>query len=183
MTASAGEPQFLEPQSGAGAGDGDGDGGGGGGADRMFSKAEMAAIMAKHKRDIEGRYAGFDEIKDKATKYDQLQASTKTETQRLNDELAQFRSQNETFQSELAWRDTLLMRQRIASEKGLDPKLWTRIKGETEDEITADVEELRGLAMPVRPRTPSMRSGASNNDGSTTAKERAVEALRNLRER
>ena len=143
-------------------------------SDKTFTQAQLNAILASQKREIEGKFEGFDSIKAKAEQLDALSKTTE-------EALAETRSRYESAQSEVAWRDTLLLRQQVAATKGLDPKLWSRVKGESKDEIETDVADLLSLAGGPK-RAGTFKSGASG-DSQTSAKERAAQALRGVRER
>lgn len=136
--------------------------------EKTFTQAQLDKI-------ISNRLPEYDDLKSKADQFDAL-------TQTTEDLLAQARSEAESAQSELAWRDVLLSRQEIAASKGLDPKLWSRLKGETAAEISADCDELLGIATQRPSKSTGFRSGASS-DAKLTDKEAAVQALRGLRER
>lgn len=152
------------------------------GEDRVFTQAELNSLLAKQRREVEAKFEGFDEIKERASKYDELTEAAKTEAQKAAEQTQTLQKQLEEAQAELDWANTVRRRDRIAAEKGLDRKLWDRVKGETEEEITADVEELAGFAMSKpRPSPGGLRSGATGHD-EATRKEQAVEALRNIRE-
>lgn len=146
---------------------------------KTFSQEQLNSILAQQRREIEGKYDGFDEIRTKAQQFDALTESTKSEVTRANEALADYKRQAEAAQSELAWRDVLLRRQEIAAKKGLDSKLWSRVKGETPEEIEADVSDLLTLAGARKPG--ALRSGATS-DQALSAKERAAQALRGIRE-
>jgi hypothetical protein len=138
-------------------------------AEKTFTQAQLDKIIAN-------RLPEYENLKGKA---DQFDALTQT-AQSAQEQEADWRAKAEAAETELAWRDTLLLRQEIAAVKGLDPRMWSRIQGETREEIEADIGELQGFAVPVK--RPPLRSGASN-DQQTTAKERAAQALRGARER
>lgn len=126
---------------------------------------------------VKTRLSDFDTYKQKAEQFDAL-TNSMSEAQ---EEATDWRSKAENYEAELSWRDTLLMRQEVAAQKGLDPRLWDRIKGESREEIEADIGELQGFVTTSSRRPTPLRSGASA-DGATTAKERAAQALRGARE-
>lgn len=83
------------------------------------------------------------------------------------------------LQAENTQLRTRLLRQQICAQRGLDPDLWDRVKGDTADEIATDAGKLAakfGTIGGSRPPKP-LSSGA----GATTyqsPKERAASALR-----
>lgn len=140
--------------------------------EKTFTQAQLDKIIAN-------RLPEYDGLKSKAEQFDALTATTEQN-------LAASTARAEAAEAELAWRDVLLERQQIAATKGLDPKLWSRVKGETKEEIAADIDELVGFSAPSATRNggraPAFSSGASSGNKQTD-KERAAEALRGLRER
>lgn len=139
--------------------------------EKTFTQAQLDKI-------ISNRLPEFESYKAKAAQLDELTESVKT----ASEQEADWRAKAEAADAELAWRDTLLMRQELAAAKGLDARLWSRIKGETKEEIESDIGELQGFTVASTRRPASLKSGAST-DGQTTAKERAAQALRGIRER
>lgn len=137
--------------------------------EKTFTQAQLDKILANRLPEYEG-------YKAKAGQLDSLTESAKT----AEEQSADWRSKAEAAESELAWRDTLLLRQEIAASKGLDSRMWSRIKGETKEEIEADIGELQGFT--AAKRSTALKSGASA-DSATTSKERAAQALRGIRER
>jgi hypothetical protein len=138
--------------------------------EKTFTQAQLDKI-------ISNRLPEYESYKTKAGQLDALTETAKT----AQEQEADWKAKAEAAETELAWRDTLLMRQEVAAAKGLDSRLWSRIQGETREEIEADISELQGFAAPATRRAPPLRSGASN-DQQTTAKERAAQALRGARE-
>lgn len=181
MAAEAGEQQ--QENQGAGAGNGGSDSGQGG-SQRTYNDDQVNAIVAKARREIEGKYAGFEDLKSKAEQYDALTESAKSELERANNSAADFRSKYEAEQGTNEKLKTQLLRQQISAKNHLDADLWDRVKGKTAEEIEADVKKLvekfgtSGGGRPPR----GLHSGASSSDGST-AKQRAAAALRGARER
>jgi hypothetical protein len=144
-------------------------------SEKTFTQAQLDRIIAN-------RLPEYDTFKSKADQFDQL-------TQSTEETLASVRAKAEAAEAELAWRDVLLTRQEIAATAGLDPKLWSRVKGETPEEIQADINELVSFSSPAATRNsgrPTVGAGFSSGASSgkqQTDKERAAEALRGLRER
>lgn len=49
---------------------------------RTFTQEEVNAMMGKVRREVEGKYAGFDDLKAKAARYDEAQAAAKTDLEK-----------------------------------------------------------------------------------------------------
>lgn len=173
MTANAGE-QPTEPQNDAPADAQKGE------DEAKFTQAQLNSFLASQRREIEARFEGFDDLKDKAQQFDKLNDEKKTEVQRASDQAQAAAAERDTFRSENESLKVQLLRQKISATKGLDPDLWDRVIGSTEEEITADVERLVEKFAPAPKRSGALRSGASAPDG-TSGKQRAAAALRGLR--
>lgn len=134
--------------------------------EKTFTQAQLDKIISNRLPEYEG-------LKSKAAQFDAL-------TQSTEEALATAVAKADAAEAEVARRDVILSRQEIAATKGLDPKLWSRVKGETPDEIKADCDELLGIATLRPSKSPSaFRSGASNGE-KLTLKEQAAAKLREL---
>jgi hypothetical protein len=173
MTADAGE-QHTDPQNDAPKDAQKGDG------EAKFTQAQLNSFLASQRREIESRFTGFDELKAKAEQFDQLNDEKKSEVERATEQAQAAAAERDTFRSDNEKLKVQLLRQKISATKGLDPDLWDRVIGSTEEEITADVERLVEKFAPAPKRSGALRSGASAPEG-TSGKERAAAALRGLR--
>jgi hypothetical protein len=143
-------------------------------AEKTLTQTQVNKLMAAQKNELES-------LRSKATQFDSLTESTKSEVTRSNEAAAKAEAKAEALQTEMAWRDTLLTRQEVAAAKGLDAKLWPRIKGETKEEIEADVADLLTLSGPRK--IGGFKSGAASGEANLNDKERAAQALRGMRGR
>lgn len=151
---------------------------------KTFTQADVDRILSerlgREKEKLEKKYEGFDQIKAKASEFDKLTESTKSEIQKATEAAQVAASERDTFRSEAEKLKTTLQRQKICAAKGLDPDLWDRVIGDTEEEITADVERLVEKFAPAPRRNGALRSGASAAEGGNE-KQRAALALRGVR--
>jgi hypothetical protein len=175
VTAPAGDPQqegsTPDPKSSQGDSQ----------AEKTFTQAQLNSFLASQKREIESKYDGFDDIKAKATQFEQLTESTKSEVQRANESAAEYKARMESESREKAEVKLENLRYRVSAKKGLDPDLWDRVTGTTEEEITADVEKLvTKFGPPGRQPSGPLRSGASAG-AAANPKEAAARALRAMR--
>lgn len=104
----------------------------------------------------------------------------KTEIDKAYEAAKTAATERDTFKSEAEKLKTTLQRQKICAAKGLDPDLWDRVIGDTEEEISADVERLVEKFAPAPRRNGALRSGASAHEGGNE-KQRAALALRGVR--
>lgn len=172
MTAPAGEPQDAPTTDPKPEGEGK--------PEKTFTQAHLNSLLASQKREIEAKFDGFDDIKAKATQFDQLTESTKSEVQRANESAAEFKERMETEAREKAEVKLENLRYKVSAKKGLDPDLWDRVTGTTEEEITADVEKLVEKFGPTGKPSGPLRSGASAG-AADNPKDAAVRALRAMR--
>ena len=49
---------------------------------KLFTQEQINSLLAKQKREVEGRYADYDDLKTRAAKADQLEQNTRTETEK-----------------------------------------------------------------------------------------------------
>lgn len=180
MTAPAGEQQ-QENQAERGNAGGQDKGGSGGEGDRTFTQSQLNAIVAQARRETEAKFEGHDELKNKAAQLDQLTQSTKSEVQRATEAAAEVAKERDGFKTTNVELQKQLLRQKISATEKLDPDLWDRVKGDTDEEISADVRALVakfGTTGGGRP-PKGLQSGASAPDVATK-KERAAAALRGM---
>ncbi len=104
----------------------------------------------------------------------------KTEIDKAQEAVKAVAAERDTFKSEAEQLKLERARHKICASKGLDPDLWDRVIGATEDEITADVERLVEKFAPAPRRSGALRSGASAPEGGNE-KQRAAVALRAIR--
>lgn len=155
--------------------------GGDGGESKTFTQSQLNAIVAQNRREVESKFAGYDDLKTKAEQFDALTESAKSELERATAQATDFKSKFEASESKAAGLQTQLLRQEIAADKGLPAKLWKRVGGTTKEEIEADVAELLESSGPSKrkPDLGSLKSGAGAPDG-MNKKERAAAALRGM---
>ena len=108
---------------------------------KMFAERAEAARRAEHDR-MEKQYAGFDDYKTKAEKYD-------ADIQALKDMISGLKSEKETSAariSELEEKnreyETNSVKMRIARETGLPAELADRLSGTDEESMRKDAESL-----------------------------------------
>lgn len=144
-----------------------------------ITQAQLNKLLAAQKRDIEAKFDGHDELKAKAQQYDALEDSVKSDVQRANDSAAEFKAKAESEAAASAAVKLENLRYRISAKKGLDPELWDRVTGATEEEIEADVDKLVTKFSVHERKSPigALRSGASTASNADP-KAQAAAALR-----
>jgi len=101
-------------------------------------------------------YDRFKEVNEKATKLqlqlDEIEKQRKTEEEKKLADQKQWQELAELKEKELKTKDAELLRLKIAHQKDLPFELIDRLKGETEDEISADVDRLLEYIKPEDPK-------------------------------
>lgn len=140
---------------------------------RMFAERAEAARRAEHDR-MEKQYAGFDDYKTKAEKYD-------ADIQALKDMISGLKSEKETSAariSELEEKnreyETNSVKMRIARETGLPAELADRLSGKDEESMRKDAESLAKL-LKAQNVAPLYRQAGEG--GAADAKEAALRDL------
>ena len=143
--------------------------------------------LKREREAAEKKYAGFDEAKEKAAKYDELIAKDfESQVKKLTEQLAGEKAKHadhDKIVSDLTARATAaersILKSRIAHEAGLPFELAERQTGETEDDLREDAKNLSGFVKPTTaPPLASTEPSASGSSGNS-AKQAALMALAN----
>lgn len=108
-----------------GGGEGEvGDAGGADGADagRTFTQAELNTIIQKRIAQVEGKYSDYNDLKDKALKYDAAEEAAKTDLQKAQDQAKSYKQKYEELVAQNAVRD---IRVKVSTEMGVPVDLLT----------------------------------------------------------
>lgn len=101
----------------------------------ITSQEDLDRILGRRLGQERAKYSGFDDLKAKADKYDDLENSKKSTEQRLTDELGTLRKENEELRLDR-------LRSDVARDKGLPAKYAGRLKGTTREELEADADDI-----------------------------------------
>lgn len=109
--------------------------------EKTFSQAEVDEIVKKRlARQKNNTPADYDELKEKAAKFDELEAANKTELQRATDEL-------DKLKADIAKRDAAdkeaQLKQQVSKETGVPVEL---ISGSNEEEMAAFAQKVAEFA-------------------------------------
>lgn len=133
----------------------------------ITSQADLDRVLGDRLSRERAKFADYDSIKDKAAKWDAAEQANKTELER-----AQQAATEATTSATQAQQEAL--RLRVAITKGLPASLVDRLRGATEQELTADADELLKLVtppesngqQPAGPR-PDLSQGARGSTATT----------------
>lgn len=144
----------------------------------ITSQEALDKIIGQRIDGVKKKYAGFDELRAKAAKFDEFQEASKSELQKVSERAQQ-------LEAELASERDKAIRVTIAAAKGVPASALT---GSTPDELEASADALlewRAAQQQAQEKTAKpargLKSGATGSDSLMDPKERAAIALRQLR--
>lgn len=150
--------------------------GGGSNFEPITSQEQLDKILGSRLERERAKFADYDGLKEKASKFDELEQASKSELQKAIERAeAAEKTASEASRSALHTR--------IAAEEGVPVEV---IRGDTEEEARASAQKIRewrdsGSQKKKVPPPGGLKSGATGSNSQTTGKERAAAALRQLR--
>jgi hypothetical protein len=96
-------------------------------AEKTFTQSELNAIISDRLKRESEKYADYETLKEKASRFDEIEEASKTELQKANERAAKL----ETELSQLRKNEEIrTIREKVATEHGIPTNLLT---GETEE--------------------------------------------------
>lgn len=117
---------------------------------RTFSQAEVDAIIGDRLKREREKYADYEALKEKASKYDAQEEASKTDLQKAEERAAQYKTQLEALQKDINTRNA---RDKVSAETGVPANLLT---GDTEEACKAQADAI----LQWRGEQPKYPSGA-----------------------
>lgn len=149
---------------------------------KTFTQADVDRIVEGRLAKEKGKYSDYDDLKAKATKFDESEEANKSELEKAT-----------TAATEAAKRaeeaEVRALRLEIAGEKGLTPSQARRLVGTTREELEADADQLL-VDFPAAEPPPASKlprkpkpAGSTEPKGPAAleGKEKAAAALREMR--
>lgn len=129
---------------------------------RTFTQAELNAIVQDRLNRERGKYADYDTLKEKASKWDAAEEEGKTELQKAQDQAAALQKQVDAYKKSESLRT---IREKVSQETGVPADLlW----GETEDACKAQAQGILKYAKPdAYPEVKDGGSPGKKSEGST----------------
>ena len=141
--------------------------------ERLFTQAEVNALINKRFAEIKGKYGDYDELKEKARKFDEAEEASKTELQKATEKADALQAKLDKLEAEETARG---IREKVAKEKGIPAHL---LKGNTEEECNAQADELLAYVNPQGyPDVPD--GGEVHHQGSRSAADDFADAMKGL---
>lgn len=140
---------------------------------KTFDQADVDRIVQDRLAKEKAKYADYDELKAKAAKFDDLEASSKTDLEKLTEQI-------EGLKKAQADSEEKAIRAEVAMAKGLTPAQAKRLAGATKEELEADADEILEAfpvsvepskgAPPSRQPKPDLKGGGDPTQEPTDVK-------------
>lgn len=126
-------------------------------AERTFSQSELNAIVEDRlKRDRE-KYSDYNDLKDKAAKFDKIEEESKSELQKATERAEALQAELDGLKSAEAIR---VMRNEVSTATGVPANLLT---GSTKEECEAQAQAINAYAKPAG--YPAVKDGGEVHAG------------------
>lgn len=110
--------------------------------ERTFTQAELNAIVQKRIGEVSAKYENFEELKEKAQKFDEIEERSKTELQKANERASALEKELDGMKK----ADTVRkIREEVAADLGVPANL---LNGGTKEECEAQAKSILSFAKP-----------------------------------
>ena len=134
---------------------------------KTFTQKELDQIVAERLKRERSKYEGFEDIKAKAAKFDELQEASKSELQKATERAEKLQSELDSIKKTQSLKE---MREKVAKEAGIPLKSMSLITGETEDICKEQAKTIMSMLNPgAYPQVPD--GGEIHNVGKASARE------------
>ena len=110
-----------------------------GAEEKTFTQAELDAVVKDRLKREREKYADYDDLKAKATKFDEYEAANKSELEKANERANALQAELDGIKKKA---ELNAMRAKIATDNNIPVDLLT---GTTEEECNTQVEAIKGL--------------------------------------
>lgn len=136
--------------------------------EKRFTQAELDKVVADRLARERQKYEGFSELKEKAAKFDELEAASKTELQKATEKAEKLEKELTALKKDAEIRT---IKAKVATETGVPAELLT---GSTEEECKAQATAILNFAKPQG--YPTLKdSGEVHNVGKPTTQQQFAE--------
>jgi hypothetical protein len=122
------------------------------GEERTFTASELNAIITDRISEIKEKFADYEDLKAKASKYDEAEEASKSELQKVTETRDALQAELDKLKKAEAVRQ---IRESVANKTGVPASL---LKADTEDECAAEAEAILGFAKASR-SYPNVKDG------------------------
>lgn len=109
------------------------------GTEKTFTQAEVDAVVKERLKRERDKYADYEDLKAKASKYDEFEQANKSELEKANERANALQAELDGLKKSAELKE---MRTKIATENNVPVDLLT---GTTEEECNTQVEAIKGL--------------------------------------
>lgn len=121
--------------------------------EKTFTQAELNAIVQKRVGELTSKYGNYEELKEKALKFDKIEEESKTELQKATEKAESLQSQLDAIMAANQERE---LKEKIAAETGVPAAL---LRGNSEEDLKAQAEAIMGFAKASTPAYPTVKDG------------------------
>lgn len=130
--------------------------------ERTFTQAELNAIVQKRLGEQASKYENYEELKEKAQKFDEIEEQSKSELQKANERADALAKELDGMKRANTVRE---IREEVASELGVPARL---LNGTTKEECEAQAKDILNFAKPnAYPSVPDAGEVRSTGTGNT----------------
>lgn len=129
--------------------------------DRTFSQADVDRIVADRLSRERSKYSDYDQIKDKAAKFDEMEEASKTELQKATERADILQKELDAMKKAAVVRE---IRSKVSKETGVPESLLTAT---TEDACKEQAEAIKAFADPAYPKVKDGGETPHSNKQST----------------
>ena len=106
------------------------------------TQEELDQLIQKRIQRVEGKYKDYPDLKERASKYDALEAEKGSDVEKLTRRAEQAEKRAADAEAKISAVERRELVRDIADELGLPKKLISRVQGDDEEAIRADITEL-----------------------------------------
>lgn len=135
------------------------------GAEKTFTQEQVDQIVSERLGREKAKYSNYDELVEKAKKFDEMEEKSKSELEKLQDKYQKAQDKLDTLEKK---NKVTQIRKKVAEETGVPAEL---LPYDTEEECKEYAEKLGKYAKPQRDKYPGLGNArnstrnSSNNNG------------------
>ena len=127
---------------------------------RMFTQDQVNKMMGELRAKERAKYANYNELKQKAEAFDEMQEASKSELQRAVEERDRLQAKLDKLEADRARADAVA---KAASEYGVDADLLMRMSGDVEDNAAYLKEQMGQRKYPSVPDFGEAKTFSAKN--------------------
>lgn len=132
------------------------------GMPKTFTQEEVNELMGKLRREVTGKYADYDALKEKATAYDEAQEAAKGELEKAQEAAAKAKAEADALRAE---KERAALVAKVSEATGVPASL---IQGEDEEAMAASAKAIAEYARSASTKAPDDKGGAASSAKAST---------------